>query len=103
MKILTETKKITMATVKSFIKHNKGDLFVSFRASFDGMTDCVEQLKGVPYKAEDTTEHLEHSLGIKGAWFVGSSRDYFRLYEDEMFKGIDVSNCCGHFILAVIK
>jgi len=35
-------KKITRATLKSFIKKNKCQLYVKVVSSFDGMTDCVQ-------------------------------------------------------------
>lgn len=99
----TLDKKITKATFKAFIKANKNNLFVLHKSTFDGMTDSVGQLKGVPHKIEETNEHIEHSLGIKGLWLVGQSRDYFKHYEDEMFIGIEVSNCCGCSVIAIIK
>lgn len=98
-------KKITLATVKKFVRENYDNLYISSRSSFDGMTDCVQSspdhLKEFhPIRKE---EHSEPTLGIVGAWFVRGSRDWFEHYEDEQFIGIDVSNCCGHFILAVKK
>jgi hypothetical protein len=76
---MATTKRITLATVKSFIKKNIDNLYINKKSSFDGMTDCVERLAGGFGKAVRTTEHVEHTNGIKGAWFVGSSRDYFSL------------------------
>lgn len=103
MNTLSPTKRITLATFKSFINKNRSNLFVLHNSSFDGMTDCVQELKNIPHKIELTTEYVKHSLGIKGLWLVGSSRDYFKSYEDELFIGIEVSNCCGRSIVAVIK
>jgi len=101
------TKKITRATFKSFIKKNMENLFILNKADFDGMQDCVTECKGTPRKAEfkspENEYALENTLGIKGVWLVGDSRDYFKTYEDEVFKGIEVSNSCGRFIIGIIK
>jgi len=35
--------------------------------------------------------------------FVGSGRDYFTIYNENGMIGYAISNCCGHFILAVKK
>lgn len=101
----TTTKKITMATVKSFVRKNSGNLFINVKSSFDGMTDCCESLYDGFVKAQQDTDHPSHTLGIKGAWFVGDSRDYFQPYDNIAgdMTGIEVSNSCGHFILAIIK
>lgn len=102
MNTQTATKKITLATVKSFIKVNRKDLLINVKSSFDGMTDCVERVAGGFVPAKDDTEMpLENCLGIKGAWFVGQSRDYFSVYNEDSYTGIKVSNSCGSFILAV--
>jgi hypothetical protein len=101
--------KITLSTVKSFIRKNDGKLFINVKSSFDGMTDCCESLHDgfQPAKKSKLPECfsncIDNTLGIAGAWFVGSSRDYFREYSDQTFTGITVSNCCGHFVLAIKK
>lgn len=103
-KILMERKpKITRATLKSFITKNKENLFILCKSTFDGMTDCIQPIKQVPHKATFTNKFVKHTLGINGVWLVGSSRDWFRLFEDELLRGIEVSNSCGNFIVAVIK
>lgn len=96
-------KRITLATVKSFIKKHNGFILIKFGSSFDGMTDGLEYFNGGFIKAEMTNELIEHQLGIKGAWFVGGSRNNFKSYEDEKLSGIEVYNCCGHFTIAVEK
>lgn len=97
----TATKRITLATIKSFIKKNDGKIWINVKSSFDGMTDGVEQLHGGFNPAKDSGDYYEHTLGIKGAWLVGQSRDYFSQYDDGVFTGYDASNSCGHFIIAV--
>ena len=64
------------------------------------MTDCVEAVQDDFHKAVKDERH-ENTLGVAGAWFVGGSRDYFREYSEGGFKGYEVSNCCGRFVLAV--
>jgi len=94
-------KKITKTTIKSFIKNNLDNLYIKNNNSFDGMVDGVTECKNRAFKkAEKSEKHNEHRLGIEGAWFVGSSRDYFSAYEYNGFKGYEISNCCGNFILA---
>ncbi len=93
-------KKITRATIKSFINNN--EIYIKEESKFDGMTDCVENIQGSSIRlAERITEgsNLKYNLGIQGAWFVGSSRDYFEAYEIDGYKGYRVYNCCGSFVL----
>lgn len=101
-------KKITRATFKSFINKHKGHLNILELSRFDGMTDCIENLKGrlpvpVKYETPDHNYRYDTTLGIEGVWLVGDSRDYFTAYQDTLYKGIEVSNCCGNFIVAIIK
>jgi hypothetical protein len=99
-------KKITLATVKRFIKANRANLLISCRSSFDGMTDCVQSTGDNSFSAARVPEgnrNHENKLGIEGAWFVFDSRDRFHHFETEELVGIDVYNCCGDFILAVRK
>jgi hypothetical protein len=104
-KVFDPLKKITLATVKKFIRDNRDQLYINVKSSFDGMTDCVESLHdGFVKASEDTDTHTkEHTLGIKGAWFVGQSRDYFSPYDNigKDMTGIEVSNSCGSFVLAI--
>lgn len=100
--IITADKKITMATVKSFIKNNSVDLYLKVESSFDGMVDCVMQEKNAAFKRVSLNDSLtNNTYGIDGAWFVGSSRDYFKFMNDGEFIGVEVSNCCGSFVIAV--
>lgn len=89
-----KNKKITMATLKSFIK-NAGDLFVETKSSFNGMIDGTEYFKDtkmVPVAKAD-------AIGHKGVYCVGGSRDYFAYKERDGYVGIEVYNCCGCEIL----
>jgi hypothetical protein len=95
--------KITRATVKSFInKHD--ELFIKEVSNFDGMIDGLHYNSNPGFRrAKKATSNHDYNLGIKGAWFVGSSRDYFNKYEDDQFIGIEVYNSCGSFVIAKKK
>ncbi|HUV01738.1 MAG TPA: hypothetical protein VMW32_12305 [Bacteroidales bacterium] len=95
--------KTTKATIKSFIRKNSDSLFINIKSAFDGMHDCCMPRENGFHKVTiDETGH-ENTLGVPGAWFVGSSRDYFNDYEDDHFMGFEIFNCCGKFILAIEK
>jgi len=98
-----KTRKITLATVKSFIRKNRTNLLINVKSEFDGMIDGKQIRNDGFIKATETDKHFERTLGISRAWFVGDSIDYFTAFENETLTGIEVSNCCGHFILAIEK
>jgi hypothetical protein len=94
MTTAAQNKKVTMATLKSFIK--KSDkLFAENLSSFDGMTDCVELTKNS--KLIEVSK--ENAIGHSGVWCVGQSRDYMKYVETTTMIGIEVYNCCGCGIL----
>lgn len=100
----TKQKKITLATIKSFINKNKENLYIANKSSFDGMVDMVVDCNNRGFSKTSADDHMpNNTLGIVGIWIVGQSRDYFQNYEDSTYKGYTVSNCCGSFILAVTK
>ena len=104
MKKLKATKKITLSTLKSFANRNKENLFCKEKSSFDGMVDCVMPSKNEWQKTNLDTEKIGYyRTGIQGIYTVGSSGNYFALYEDSYFVGIEVYNCCGCSILAIKK
>lgn len=95
------TKKITKATFKSFLKNAQiENLFINVKSSFDGMTDSCEQRNGGFKPAQKTDSHIEYTLGFNGIWIVGGGRDYFQVFESNGFKGFEVFNACGSFIVA---
>jgi hypothetical protein len=97
-------KKVTKATIKSFIYKNIDNIFIKVVSSFNGMTDCVESTGVKEFeKVEFTDQNLDYTMGISGVWFVGSSRNYFRKYEDDNFIGYSVMNSCGSFVLVIKK
>ena len=99
--------KATMATVKSFLKKNKGKIFINRTSKFDGMFDLVMPCVGENftlavedgYSIEDAL--YRRTLGISGAWFVGGSRDSIMPFERNGFRGFQIFNSCGSFDLAV--
>jgi hypothetical protein len=94
--------KITKATLKSFVKNNITRLYIARLREFDGMVDGVVSVEDRGFAlVRLQAPYQENTLGIHGVWLVGNSRDYFTEYDDGRFKGIEVSNCCGSFILGV--
>ena len=99
------TKRITLATLKAFIRKNAKNLLIMQESHFDGMTDCVEYNREKSFiKVDHTKIDLTHNnLGIPGAWVVGSSRNWITTYDTETHTGIHVYNCCGSFTVAIEK
>ena len=96
--------KITKSTFKSFLKKNSDKLLITTRSSFDGMVDgctACSNREFTPARKSDLIYADDNTMGIAGVWLVGSSRDYFTAYEKDGITGIDVSNCCGHFIVGI--
>jgi DNA-binding transcriptional regulator LsrR (DeoR family) len=103
-KNLTKQKKITLATIKSFIRKNEGKIYIYVKSSFDGMVDCVMPTRDIEFVlAKKRESNLSNTLGLQRAWVVGNSDDSFRPYEDSKFIGYNIYNCCGEFILAIKK
>jgi hypothetical protein len=96
-------KKITIATVKSFIKKNEQNLLINVKSRFDGMTDGVEDQNGGFNKIRKSDRFHNNTLGILGVWFTPSTRNWCEIYEDSNFTGYRVDNCCGCFIVAIPK
>lgn len=101
----TTTKKITQATIKSFINREmkNENLFIKNKSSFDGMVDCVMPVQGGFRKVEPSGNNGDYCLGVTGAYFVGQSRDHFTPWANDNFIGYEVYNCCGSFILAMAR
>lgn len=103
MEKLKSAKKITIATLKSFANRNADKLFTKNLREFNGMTDGVEEVEDKFTPTKVTEDKGYYQTGIQGIYTVGSSRDYFQLYEEGNFLGIKVYNCCGSSILAIKK
>lgn len=66
------------------------------------MSDCVVFTgESVFHKVTEADHYHENNLGISGVWLVGGSGNCFSPYEKNGIRGIDVNNCCGHFIVGV--
>ena len=100
---MEKTKRITRATFKKFVSTNFDNLYINVESDFDPMTDCCESCNGGFNKIEKDREVSGNTLGVKGIWLVGNSRDYFDEYNDNEFTGIEVYNSCGNFIVALKK
>jgi len=88
------SKKITMATLKSFIRKSN-ELFVEVKQRFSGMSDMVEVIE----EPELFLVSKDEAIGHGGVWCVGGGRDYFSFVENGSMFGIRVSNSCGYGIL----
>lgn len=98
-------KKITLATIKSFVKKNRAHLLIKH------ISHCRRMIDGTAYSENPEFAPVQPSamtwadpsctMDIQGAWFVGGSRDYFSLLKVEGYFGYHVYNCCGSFDLAV--
>jgi hypothetical protein len=100
--MLTPSKKITLTTVRSFIKENAENIFISHKSAFDGSIDGSRDADDKAFKkvticGEGSRTNGE---GVPGAWFVKSSRDHFTYFNKDGYEGIEVYNCCAHFIIA---
>lgn len=95
--------KITTATLKSFVRKNREQLFINVKSSFDGQVDGCEPCHDGFQAARQSEMQEKHTLGICGIWLVSGSRDYFRPYSENGFEGIEVTNCCGRFVVAIKK
>ena len=95
-------KKATVATLKSFIRKNEKSIFINVRSKFDGMTDSVEDRNAgwLPLTKCDNMGARECTLGFRGVWLVGCSRDRVRQYSENGFNGFEVYNSCGKWIVA---
>lgn len=96
-------KKITLATLKKFIRENEGKLKIKINSNFDGMSDMVVSVQDNFRDVQKTEKFEKNTLGISGLWLVGSSRDSITKYDNEEFEGFSIYNCCGSQILAISK
>ena len=65
-------KKVTLSTIKSFLKKNEGQILIKVDSKFDSMTNCVERVNdGFTFAKKDNGVNSNHTLGLDGAWFVG--------------------------------
>ena len=98
---MSNTKKITLATFKAFIRKAGDNLHVMRKSTFDGMQDMVVACKTPFAKARIANLATSNNCGIEGVWVVGGGRNFFEAYNQDGFSGIEVYNCCGSFVVAV--
>lgn len=97
-----KSKKVTLATVKAFIRRNRATLLIKTHSSFDGMVDCVMDTGEREFTpASNTDNYHDNNQGIRGVWFVGGSRNWFIAFDRGGLVGYETSNCCGKFSVAV--
>ena len=98
-------KRCTLATIKSFVKKNQGNIYIRCISTFDGMVDGVRECKDRDtFSLALSTNDIDlnsYNLGIQGAWFVKDSRDYFSVLNKDGYIGYHVYNCCGSFDIAI--
>jgi hypothetical protein len=107
----TTAKRITRATLTSFVRKNRARLLIDVHSKFDGMYDSVMPVGEsgfTPIIEDPYTNFAETTLNIVGVWLVrgggkAQSRNYFSPIDTPTHEGIRVSNCCGSFSLAVRK
>jgi hypothetical protein len=98
---VNEMAKTTLATIKSFIKKNSNNLYLmryhKFDSSYDGIRlDPNPAFEQVTYNPVSDS----HRLGIDGAWFTYGGNN-FTPYDDGVYKGFNVYNCCVNFVIAI--
>ncbi len=95
--------KATIATVKSFVRKNRSSLLVKVSADFDPMTDCVQYGIEKDFRpAVATSLNCDgNTLGIRGLWLVGRSRDSIQAFEKDGIRGFHIYNCCGSYSVGV--
>jgi hypothetical protein len=103
--IIDSSKRITFATVKSFVKKAlaKDSFYVMRYTSFDGMCDSVIANKTAAIKF-DSVDLDKQDFGTNRAiWFVRGGGDYFKFMDLGSYYGIEVYNCCGCSVLLTKK
>ena len=96
------TKRITIATVKSFIAKNRPNLLICQKSSYDSMEDGVRSTGNRDFSpALESDRPCSNNMGIHGAWFVMRSNDWFEAFSNDEVVGYEINNSCGTFILAI--
>jgi len=100
-------KRITRATLKSFIDKNKGRLYINVNSVFDN-AHKKNEMEASPEGwvlaietpcNEDTTFGIEHVHIVRGC--TGGNNFYY--FDNGVYQGIGYRNCCGNGIIAVKK
>jgi len=107
MKTLTASSKITLATFKSFIKKNQGNLYCEGKKGYDG-NDLWNHTSIGWKKAEIDPLNLIETLENYGVTLISDTAqyykpDYFKLFETETYFGIQIINCLTGGKVAIKK
>lgn len=98
-------KKFTKASLKAWVRKNSDNLYIKLVSKFDGMYDMVVDVDNGGFKKVPVVGDVDDrsTMGVQGAYFTGGGRhgDSITPYEKDGFKGYNIYNCCGEFILAV--
>lgn len=95
-------KKITLATLKAFVRKNRANLLIDTISDFDGMVDGVRECANRSFiPVVDAEVNHPNNLGIQGVWCVLRGNDYFSAFERDGVRGIHVYNSCGSFDIGV--
>ncbi len=95
------TKRITKATIKAFIKKNANQLYLQKKSSYDGMCDGWSDRAAHPFQRVSVGSGThDKQLGIDGVWFT-TTGNLFQEYNDGVYVGYNVYNCCGEFNIAI--
>lgn len=100
--MLNKDKRITLATLKSFIKHNADNIHINLLSTFDSMIDCVSNRNDGFKHTLFNGSKIKNTLGYDGIW-VNRTGNGFYYFENKDYIGIEVSNSCGNFIVASKK
>ncbi len=95
--------KVTLATLKSFIRKNSTEILIQNLSSFNGQIDGIESSKDQNFYMAQFVKLNSHNLGIKGVYMVGHSDDYITTIENDEYVGFHIDNCCGSFSLVIKK
>ena len=94
-------KRITKATLKSFLKKYQDSIYINETSSFNGSVDMVTSIDNGFQKVEFNLDNHKNTLGYQGIWIVG--KDWYNAYDDGKYVGIEYNNCCGSAIVAILK
>lgn len=96
-------KKITKATLKSFIKKNLNNILVGYKSSFNSMSDMIEETKCNFSKLNiDKYDEKKSTLGLFNL-HLHVDRLYIENFETSEYKGYNVYSCCGEYNIVIVK
>lgn len=94
--------KHTVAHLKKFVRDYRDVLEIRCESDFNGMSDCIEHNPDAKWQPATERDSVpEHTLGVRGVWIVGRSRDRISYFSSKGRVGFFVYNCCGSFTVAV--